>query len=122
MEWLGLVAVLGALVATIPACVSQYRTDRAGFWKTLRLAGYYLLYVLAGIGLVLALLSAPQSEATAAAATVFAVAFILYGALWLTRMVPRYREVPAFIDKFPGALDYGFWAVMGSSLAFALLA
>lgn len=122
MEWLGLVLVLGALAASIPACVNQYRRDPAGFWKSLRLLGAYFLYVFAGVGLVLALLSGPQSETTAAAATVFAVAFILYGGLWLTRMVPRYREVPAFIDKFPGALDYGFWAVMASSLAFAFLA
>jgi hypothetical protein len=122
MSWLGLVLTVGVLVASIPACRDQYRCDRAGFFKTLRVAGLYLLYVFAGIGLVLALLSGQPSAMTAVAATVFVVAFILYGGLWLARVVPRYRELPAFVDKFPGVLDYGFWAVMAAGIAFALLA
>ncbi len=122
MSWLGLVLVLGALAASVPACVDQYRRDRVGFFKTLRLAGLYLLYVFVGIGIMLALLAGPQSATTAAAATVFVVGFIFYGGLWLTRVVPRYRDLPASIDKFPSGLDYAFWTVMAASLAFALLA
>jgi Flp pilus assembly protein TadB len=122
MSWLGLVLVLVALTASIPACIDQYRRDRAGFFKTLRIAGLYLLYVLAGIAILLCLLPGPRPAASAAAATAFIVGYILYGGLWLTRRVPRYRSLPAFIDRFPGALDYAFWTVLLVSLAAALLA
>ena len=56
----------------------------------------------------------------ALAVTAFLVAWIFYGGLWLTRVVPRYRELPAFVDKFPGVLDFAFWAVMAAALAYAV--
>ena len=122
MEWLGLILILGAFVGVMPAVREQYRRDRAGFWKTLRLLAIFFAYVLAGFGLVVPLLiePQPQPEAKALAITAFLVAWIFYGALWLTRVVPRYRELPAFVDKFPGLLDFGFWAVMAAALAYAI--
>lgn len=68
MEWLALILVLGSLIGVMPAVIDQYRRDRAGFWKTLRLFGVYLLYIFANIGVLLWLLSGPQTAATAAAA------------------------------------------------------
>jgi FtsH-binding integral membrane protein len=120
MEWLGLMLVLGAFVGVMPAVREQYRRDRAGFWKTLRLLAIFFIYVIAGFGLVVPLFVEPQPEAKAIAITAFLVAWIFYGALWLTRVVPRYRELPAFVDKFPGALDFAFWAVMAAALAYGI--
>jgi hypothetical protein len=120
MEWVGLVLVLSVFVGVMPAVRDQYRRDRPGFWKTLRLLGLFFAYILAGFGLVVPLFIEPQPEAKALAITTFILAWIFYGALWLTRVVPRYRELPAFVDKFPGALDYGFWAVMAAALTFAV--
>jgi hypothetical protein len=41
--------------------------------------------------------------------------------LWLTQLVPRYRELPAWIDKRNSVLDYVLWAAIGLSLAVCLL-
>ncbi len=122
MEWLALILVLGSLIGVMPAVIDQHRRDRAGFWKTLRLFGVYLLYIFANIGVLLWLLSGPQTAATAAAAALFGVAAIFYGALWLGRTVPRYRQLPAWFDRFPSGLDYTFWAAMAAALAYALIA
>jgi hypothetical protein len=119
---ISLAVVLSVLVGLVPAVRAQYHHDRAGFWGSMRLLAIFLIYVFAGIGIVLALLSGPQSSATAIAATVFVLAWILYGALWLTRLAPRYRELPAFIDKRPSGLDYAIVAVMTVSLGYALVA
>ena len=116
-----LAVVVATLAGSIPAVVRQYRTDRPGFWKTLRLFAVYLAYVFAGLGMLLLLLRGPQPPAAAVAGTIFVLAWILYGSLWLTRGVPRYRERPAWIDTYPSALDYAFWAIIAGALAAALL-
>lgn len=120
MEWLGLVIVLGSLVGVIPGVVEQYRKDRAGFFRTLRLFAAYMLYVVAGLFVVTTQLTDAPSGRLAGAAIVFLIAYIFYGGLWLLRRVPRYRELPAFIDRFPGTMDYIFWAVLAATLAMAL--
>jgi hypothetical protein len=109
MEFLGLVLAVVTLIGVLPAAIQQYRTDRAGFWKTARQFGLYLAYLAIVIGVMLWLLSGEKpSVARAMASGVFGVTAIFYGALWLMRLVPRYRTLPAFIDRFPGGLDYGF--------------
>lgn len=40
------------------------------------------------------------------------VAWIFYGALWLTRLVPRYRDLPRWIDRRWSWLDYAFIAII----------
>ena len=121
MELLGLVLAVVTLVGVLPAVIRQYRTDRAGFWKTARQFGLYLAYLAIVIGAMLWLVSGEKPSATRAmAAGAFGVTAIFYGALWLMRLVPRYRELPAFIDRFPGALDYGFWTVLGGACVVAL--
>jgi predicted acylesterase/phospholipase RssA len=66
--------------------------------KTLKLAGVYLLYVIAGIAFVL-LRVYFNPHTNGLAVMVFLLAWILFGVLWLTRTVPRYREIPGWIGR-----------------------
>jgi uncharacterized membrane protein len=61
----------------------------------------YLLYV--ALGLVVLLLIMPRDagqEDKTLYLTGFIVGWVLYGALTLTRVVPRYREPPAWLMRF----------------------
>jgi hypothetical protein len=103
MEGLGvLLVVVAAFVANLPALREQWRTDRAGSIKTIWLFGLYCLYV--GLGIVVLLLLAPKTAGEggdkALYLTGFMVGFVLYGALTLMRVVPRYREPPAWLMRF----------------------
>jgi hypothetical protein len=103
MEGLGvLLVVVAAFVANLPALREQWRTDRAGSIKTIWMFGVYLLYI--GLGIVVLLLLAPKTGGAgggqALYLTGFSVGFILYSALTLMRVVPRYREPPAWLMRF----------------------
>jgi hypothetical protein len=103
MEGLGvLLVVVAAFIANLPALRQQWRTDRAGSIKTIWLFGLYCLYV--GLGIVAVLLLAPKTGGAgggrALLLTLFILGFILYGALTLMRVVPRYREPPAWLMRF----------------------
>lgn len=113
-----LIVVMIVLVRTIPAVRKQWREDRPGFIKTLKIAGLYIVYCFAGLGLGFLVLPEPGSGNDAAAAifTLFIVGWIFYGGLWLMRLVPRYKTIPAWIDK-PGALDVIFLVTLGGCLA-----
>lgn len=122
MQSFGLILVLSVLAGSLPAVIDQYRRDRAGFWKTLRLFGVYLVFVFANIGVMLSLLSgAPPSLTRAFAAGLFGIAAIFYAGFWLTRVVPRYRELPAWVDRYPSGVDYAFWALLAGALLLALV-
>ena len=121
MEWLGLILVVSVLAGSMPAVIDQYRRDRAGFWKTVRLFGVYLVVLFANIAVMLWLLSGPPpSLARAIAAGVFGIGAIFYAGFWLTRIVPRYRELPAWVDRYPSGIDYAFWAILAGALVVAL--
>ena len=103
MEGLGvLLVVVAAFVANLPALREQWRTDRAGSIKTIWMFGVYLLYI--GLGIVVVLLLAPKtggaSGGKALLLTGFILGFIFYGGLTLMRVVPRYREPPAWLMRF----------------------
>ena len=121
MEWLGFILVVSSLVGVLPAVIDQYRRDRAGFWKTVRLFGVYLVFLFANIGVMLWLLSGEKpSAARAIAAGVFGIMAIFYAGFWLVRIVPRYRELPAWVDRYPSGIDYTFWGILVVALALAL--
>jgi hypothetical protein len=103
----------------LPALREKLRTDRAGVIKTLKLAGVYLLYVVAGIGFVMVRLYF-NPHMNGLAVLVFLFAWVLYGVLWLTRTVPRYREIPGWIDKRFTVLDGVLVAIIAVSLWFCM--
>lgn len=75
--------------------MQQWHEDRAGFVKTLWLMGIYVLYVTLGTAALIWLIPAGgTSQASALLLTGVMVSWILYGALTLMRVVPRYREPP----------------------------
>ena len=122
MEWLGFILAVSSLVGVLPAVIEQYRRDRAGFWKTARLFGVYLVFIFANIGVMLWLVSGEKpSAARAIAAGVFGIMAIFYAGFWLMRIVPRYRELPAWVDRYPSGIDYTFWGTLIVTLAIALL-
>ena len=119
MEGLGvLLVVVAAFVASLPALREQWRTDRAGSIKTIWLFGLYCLYV--GLGIVVVLLLAPKTGGAgggkALLLTGFILGFTFYGALTLMRVVPRYREPPAWLMRF------GFADIVLLGATFACLA
>jgi hypothetical protein len=119
---MSLAVVIATLIGLIPGVRRQYHEDRAGFWQTMRLFALYLAYIVAGIGILLVLLRDPQTPVEAVAAGFFMLAWIINGSVWLTRLAPRYRELPALIDRFPSRVDYGSWIVMAAGLATSLIA
>lgn len=117
-----LFAILTAALSfalSIPPAVEQYRRDRKGFWQTLKWMGVYALYIAVGIGVLMLSAEGPQPPAKAAFATLFMLTWIAYGMVWLIRKVPRYRELPAWIDK--RWLDYLFALTLSGLLAAVFL-
>src|SRR4029078_11108440 len=90
--------VLAAFVANLPALREQWRTDRAGSMKQIWMFGVYLLYI--GLRIVVVLLLSPEAGVAggdkALLLTGFILGFIFHGALTFMRVVPRYREPPAW--------------------------
>lgn len=115
-SWGVLILVVMVLVANLPAVMQQWRTDRPGFVKTLWLMGAYALYVALGIALFLLLAPSQPGETKALFLTGVIVGWILYGALTLMRVVPRYREPPRQLMRF-GIADMVLLGLMFGGLA-----
>lgn len=121
MEGLGLLLVMiGIAVGNLPAVMHQWRTDRAGFNKTIGLAGAYILYVALGVAGMLLLIRGQEGqgepERAALLLTGAIAAWIFYGGLILMRTVPRYREPPAWLMRF-GIADLILLALLFGCLA-----
>ncbi len=114
-EIVSLVSSVVAVAMAIPAARDQYCKDPKGFWTSLKLMGLYALYVLMGLGILLLSLSGPQPPAKAGAAAIFMLTWAVYGVLWLVRLAPRYRALPAWIDKWWSPVDYVFAALIALS-------
>lgn len=117
MEQFGiLIMALAIFLATLPKIRRQWIEDRAGTIKTLKLLVLYFLYAIFGIISLLFLIpSAGTSEAKALALTGAFVVFLFYGLLILMRLVPRYREPPAWLMRF-GILDIALLCLLFSLL------
>jgi len=95
-----LLVIIAAFAVNLPALLEQWRRDRRRFVKSLWLMGAYGLYVALGFGLLLLLVPREPSEAKAFFLTPFIVGWIVYGALILMRVVPRYREPTHWLTHF----------------------
>ena len=68
----------------------------------------YLAYAVAGVLLVFAVLPpGPAGELRAAVGTLFMLAWVGFGMLWLIRLVPRLREPPALLVRPFGPVGMG---------------
>ena len=111
-----LIVVVAVFVANLPALREQWRSDRAGFIKTIWLLGrLFSLYRARDRD---SASSSGRLRAQAATArrlllTGFVLGFVLYGGLTLMRVVPRYREPPAWLMHF-GIADI---VLLGATLA-----
>lgn len=114
---------LTAIAAAWPAVRRQWRDDRAGAIKTFKLLAIYLIYCLAGV--LLLVMFAPREPGTdpikAVPMMALILAWIFYGALWLARLVPRYRDLPAWVDRRDGAIDRTFIAIIIGSIVWLLI-
>ena len=99
-NWGFLLLIIAVFIANLPGVMEQWRSDRPGFIKTLWLMGAYALYVALGIAFLLLLAPRQPGESKALLLTGVMVGFILYGALTLMRVVPRYREPPSWLMRF----------------------
>jgi disulfide bond formation protein DsbB len=130
MDWPAVAKLLlfvAIIVGILPAVRQQWRQDRPGFIKTLKLMAAFALYCIAGIALMIVLAPAPSAPAepdavAVLAMTAFVVAWIFLGALWLARTVPRYKAVPHWIDHRFGPVELTLWGVIAASLLTRLLA
>jgi hypothetical protein len=120
-ELLAVTSVLIVMGVMLPAAYRQYRTDRTKFIGSIKAGAVYLVYCFIGIALMLTIMTGPQSESKVTAGMAFFLSWVLYGVLWLMRLAPRYREIPAWIDKRNSVLDYAFWVIIGLTLLAALV-
>jgi hypothetical protein len=120
-DLLALISVLIVMGIVLPAACRQYLADRAKFIGSLKAGAIYLAYCLIGIAFMPVITSSAHSESKVVAGMAFLLSWVVYGVLWLARLAPRYREVPAWIDKRNNVIDYGFWVVIGSTLLAALV-
>lgn len=94
-----LVLVIGVLASIYPAVREQWIRDRAGSIKTIRLFIAYMIYIFAGLGLLITMMPRDGGGSTAGimASLAFILGWILYGASMLTKSVPRYRPLPEWV-------------------------
>ena len=105
-----LIVVVAVFVANLPALREQWRTDRPGSIKTIWMFGVYCLYV--GLGIVVLLLLAPKTGGQGGGGKVLTLTGFMVGWIFY-RVVPRYREPPAWLMRF-GIADI---VLLGATLA-----
>lgn len=110
-----LIVVIPVMISSIAQVIVEYRRDPAFATTTFKWFGLYLLHLAAGIAPVIYLAGRSHGgpPMKAVAAGLFALAWVAYGALWLTRVVPRHKELPAWLGERANAIDY---TLLGSAL------
>jgi hypothetical protein len=98
------------------------RAGRGAFWTTLKLCGLYAVYASVSVGIVVVLLSGPQSTLVAVAAATFIMTWISYGGIWLARAVPREDPLPRWLGERFGYIDSVLLAVIVVGLACVVFA
>ncbi len=104
-EIISLISILLGFVAAVQDAANAWRQDRGAVLKTLPLMAVYLVYGAAGIYIAIRLLDGPQPSDRAAALTAFLLSWILFGVVWLMRIVPRTGPLPSWIGERFGTAD-----------------
>lgn len=118
-----LLAALAIVAVTLPKTIQMYRKDRAGFVKSMKLAGVYMAYCSVAIGIMLLLVdskTATPPQTRAMVLTAFMLIWIMYGGIWLARLLPRHEQIPSWLERRPSFVDYAFIAAIVGSLAAAV--
>lgn len=106
--WGALLAVVLVAIGTVPAVRHQWRTDRAATIRTLLVMALFVAFAMAG-GALLTLLVPVEGTGDDAAATLLLLGllmlWLLYGGLWLVRLLPKYRRVSGWMKPGFGAID-----------------
>lgn len=110
-EWGTLLVVLLVLAGTLPLAVRQWREDRAGAVRTVAVLAAYIAYVIAGVAILVSVLPLGDDRLTFPV-TALVLLWIAYGVLWLIRLVPKYRQVPAWMNAGFGKADVALIAAM----------
>lgn len=121
------VLFLAVFAAAIPALRRQWQTDRAGFLKSAKVFSGFLVFSAVGIAILLALVPEPAPPGSRHNMLVFALiacllGWIFLGALWLARLMPRYQNVPAWVDHRFGPLELTLIATIALALLVRFLA
>ena len=116
--WATLITVVAVGLAALAAARRDPRVDRAFAVKTLGLLVLYLCYCVLGALLMFAVLPpGPAGDTKAAVGTLFMLAWIGFGMLWLIRLVPRLREPPALLARPFGPIGLGCLIVAAAAFA-----
>jgi hypothetical protein len=111
-DWGMVIVVIAVLIVNAPAMRRQWQTDRAGVIRTWWSAAVYVLYVVLGVWFFLGVMAPVGAQGPK---VLFAIGllfgWIFYGLLTLTRVVPRYRELPHWLTHF-GVADIVLLAVI----------
>lgn len=118
--------ILIAVVAVALVAVATARTDpriNAAFTaRTMTVFALYMGYcVIAVLVVFYSLRGAPVSALKAAAGTVFVLAWIGFGVMWLIKFVPKLKQPPALLRRPFGPLGLAFLGAGAGSLAVLLL-
>jgi len=108
-------------VAIIIMAVQQLRANprvtRSFAIHTFVLLAGFFAFVALGVVIVVAMHPDPSNKPRALAAVGFMLSWIAYGALWLVRFVPNHEELPRWLLRPLGIVDWPIIAVAIIALA-----
>ena len=120
-EIFSLILILVGFYSAAQDAAQAWRQDRAAVLKTLPLMAVYFVYGATGIYMTVRLLDGPQPSDRAAALTAFLLAWILFGVVWLMRIVPRTGPLPAWIGERFGFADVVLLLAGSAGLGYLLM-
>lgn len=110
------VSAIVLVVSFVLTLMSLWR-ERATLAASARPIALYVLHCAIGIAIVLLLIDGPKPSDKALALTAFLLAWIVLGALWLARNVPRGHALPRWMGERWGTIDYVVAGLAAASLA-----
>jgi hypothetical protein len=106
MEFGLLAVVVAAGLAALAQIRSDPRITKEFRRRSYAALGFYAVFVACGIVALFLFPFRPGSAVVALSGTVFILAWIAIGALWLMRLAPRLKEPPGWLMKPWSPLDW----------------